>query len=62
MPSEPSSVTVIKDCAGRYFLSFVVEIEPIEVEPENQGVGVDLGLETLATKIRRSAPPIPQSG
>jgi len=49
LPSEPSSVTVIKDCAGRYFLSFVVEVEPIEVKPENQGVGVDLGLETLAT-------------
>ncbi|MDV2993706.1 MAG: hypothetical protein N4J56_003360 [Chroococcidiopsis sp. SAG 2025] len=26
LPSEPSSVTVIKDCAGRYFLSFVVEV------------------------------------
>ena len=26
---QPSSVTVIKDCAGRYFLSFVVEVEPI---------------------------------
>jgi len=49
LPSEPSSVTVIKDCAGRYFLSFVVEIEPIYIEPENQGGGVDLGLETLAT-------------
>jgi putative transposase len=49
LPSEPSSVTVIKDCAGRYFLSFVVEVEPTCVEPENQGVGVDLGLETLAT-------------
>jgi putative transposase len=49
LPSEPSSVTVIKDCAGRYFLSFVVEVEPITVEPENQGVGVDLGIETLAT-------------
>jgi putative transposase len=49
LPSEPSSVTVLKDCAGRYFLSFVVAVEPIEVEPENQGIGVDLGLETLAT-------------
>ena len=27
----------------------MVDVEPIEVEPENQGVGVDLGLETLAT-------------
>lgn len=49
LPSEPSSVTVIKDCAGRYFLSFVVEVDPIRVEPKNQGVGVDLGIETLAT-------------
>lgn len=49
LPSEPSSVTVIKDCAGRYFVSFVVEIQPINVEPKNQGVGVDLGLETFAT-------------
>ncbi|URR36669.1 transposase [Thermosynechococcus sp. HN-54] len=49
LPAEPSSVTVIKDCAGRYFLSFVVEVEPVHIEPKNQGVGVDLGLETLAT-------------
>lgn len=48
LPSEPSSVTVIKDCAGRYFLSFVVEIQSITVEPKNQGVGVDLGLKVLA--------------
>jgi putative transposase len=48
LPSEPSSVTVLKDCAGRYFLSFVVEIQPITVEPKNQGVGVDLGLNVLA--------------
>lgn len=49
LPSEPSSVTVIKDCSGRYFLSFVVEVEPVTVEPKNQGVGVDLGLKVLAT-------------
>src|SRR5439155_23792768 len=28
LPSAPSSVTVIKDAAGRYFASFVVETEP----------------------------------
>jgi putative transposase len=49
LPSQPSSVTVIKDCAGRYFISFVVEIQPVSIEPKSQGVGVDLGLETLAT-------------
>src|SRR5262249_57380357 len=26
LPSEPSSVTIVKDCAGRYFASFVVQI------------------------------------
>jgi putative transposase len=48
LPSEPSSVTVLKDCAGRYFLSFVVEIEP-EIEPaQKPSVGIDLGLKTFA--------------
>jgi putative transposase len=28
LPSEASSVTVVKDAAGRYFASFVVEAEP----------------------------------
>src|SRR5438132_1956475 len=28
LPSAPSSVTVIKDAAGRYFASFVVQTEP----------------------------------
>jgi len=48
LPSEPSSVTVIKDCANRYFLSFVVEIEPIHTVAKNQSVGIDLGIKTFA--------------
>ncbi|RAM48661.1 MAG: transposase [Hapalosiphonaceae cyanobacterium JJU2] len=48
LPSAPSSVTVIKDCANRYFLSFVVEIEPIQSDAKNQSVGIDLGLKTFA--------------
>ncbi len=48
LPSEPSSVTVIKDCANRYFLSFVVEIEPVQAEPKSQSIGIDLGLKTFA--------------
>jgi putative transposase len=48
LPCEPSSVTVIKDRSGRYFLSFVVEIQP-EIKPaQNQAVGIDLGLKTFA--------------
>ncbi|KAF3889382.1 MULTISPECIES: RNA-guided endonuclease InsQ/TnpB family protein [Nostocales] len=48
LPSSPSSVTVIKDCANRYFLSFVVEIEPIHVDAKNQSIGIDLGVKTFA--------------
>jgi len=49
LPSEPSSVTVIKERCGHYFLSFVVEVKPINIKPKNHSVGVDLGLKTLAT-------------
>jgi putative transposase len=48
LPSEPSSVTVIKDCAGRYFLSFVVEIESVTINAKNQSIGIDLGIKTFA--------------
>lgn len=48
LPSEPSSVTAIKDRAGRYFLSFVVEIEPTVKPALNPSVGIDLGLKTFA--------------
>jgi putative transposase len=48
LPSKPSSVTIIKDCSGRYFASFVVEVEP-ELLPESPNkIGIDLGLESLA--------------
>jgi putative transposase len=48
LPSEPSSVTIIKDCANRYFLSFVVEVELIQVEAKHMSVGIDLGIKTFA--------------
>ncbi|MEG3980890.1 transposase [Microcoleus sp. D3_18a_C4] len=48
LPSEPSSVTVIKDCANRYLLSFVVEIQPNRVDAKNQSIGIDLGIKTFA--------------
>jgi putative transposase len=48
LPSAPSSVTVIKDCANRYFLSYVVEVEPIQSDAKNQGIGIDLGIKTFA--------------
>ena len=48
LPSAPSSVTVIKDAAHRYFLSFVVEVEPVQLDAENQSIGIDLGIKTFA--------------
>ncbi|MCC3407986.1 MAG: transposase [Microcoleus sp. PH2017_10_PVI_O_A] len=48
LPSYPSSVTIVKDCANRYFLSFVVEVQPISIDAQNQNVGIDLGIKTFA--------------
>jgi putative transposase len=49
LPSDPSSVTVVKDAAGRYFASFVVQTGANEVLPETTpDVGIDLGLTHFA--------------
>ncbi|WP_367120449.1 RNA-guided endonuclease InsQ/TnpB family protein [Microcoleus sp. PH2017_30_WIL_O_A] len=48
LPSVPSSVTIINDCANRYFLSFVVEINPDIVEAKKHSIGIDLGIKTFA--------------
>jgi putative transposase len=49
LPSNPTSVTVIKDAADRYFVSFVVEINPIQLPDNGVSVGVDLGIIDFAT-------------
>ncbi|NLU84239.1 RNA-guided endonuclease TnpB family protein [Rhodococcus sp. HNM0569] len=48
LPSDPSSVTIIKDSAGRYFASFVVEVDQAPLPEINTEVGIDLGLTTFA--------------
>ncbi|MGW6159141.1 RNA-guided endonuclease InsQ/TnpB family protein, partial [Streptomyces sp. NPDC055144] len=48
LPSAPSSVTVIKDASGRYFASFVVDVEPEPWPVVESEVGIDLGLTTYA--------------
>ncbi|CAM5321502.1 transposase [Streptomyces avidinii] len=49
LPSTPSTVTVAKDAAGRYFASFVVETGTDDTLPETAGqVGIDLGLTHFA--------------
>ncbi|MEV8090491.1 RNA-guided endonuclease InsQ/TnpB family protein [Streptomyces nigra] len=54
LPVTPSSVTVIKDAAGRYFASFVIDTDPEtdqerwdEPEPD-AAIGIDLGLTHFA--------------
>ncbi|MEU8060427.1 RNA-guided endonuclease InsQ/TnpB family protein, partial [Microbispora bryophytorum] len=42
LPSEPSSVTVVKDAAGRYFASFVVETSNQPLPESAAEVGIDL--------------------
>lgn len=49
LPSAPSSATIIKDAADRYFLSFVVEILPTPLPNNNQSIGIDLGIIDFAT-------------
>ena len=49
LPSPPSSVTVIKDSAGRYFISFVVEINPKKLPDNGKSIGIDLGIKDFAT-------------
>jgi len=48
LPAEPSSVTVIKDAAGRYFASFVVQACPEPLPETDRECGVDLGLTHFA--------------
>jgi len=48
LPSAPSSVTVIKDAASRYFASFVIQVEPATLPEAESVIGIDLGLTHFA--------------
>ncbi|GAD84280.1 IS200/IS605 family element transposase accessory protein TnpB [Nocardia asteroides NBRC 15531] len=48
LPSEPSSVTIVKDAADRYFASFVVQADDRSLPEVESEVGIDLGLTTFA--------------
>ncbi|MFC5001979.1 RNA-guided endonuclease InsQ/TnpB family protein [Dactylosporangium cerinum] len=49
LPSEASSVTVIRDAAGRYFASFVVQtVQDETLPPADSEIGIDLGLTHFA--------------
>lgn len=48
LPSEPSSVTVLKNKVGQYHVSFVVEVDIPFIPAQHEAVGVDLGIKTFA--------------
>ncbi|MET7843496.1 RNA-guided endonuclease TnpB family protein [Streptomyces sp. NPDC005356] len=52
LPVVPSSVTVVKDSAGRYFASFVIDTDPAaaaaRMPATEQAIGIDLGLTHFA--------------
>lgn len=49
LPAVPSSATLIKDSADRYFVSFVVEFNPQQLPQNQNSVGIDLGITDFAT-------------
>jgi putative transposase len=51
LPSEPSSVTIVREPDGNYYASFVVDV-PLTPLPEvEREAGVDLGIARLATIV-----------
>ena len=59
LPATPSSVTIIKDGAGRHFASFVVQVERPQLESNGKAVGIDLGgaALTVTSDGEKIAPP-----
>ncbi len=48
LPADPTSVTIVKDAAGRYFASFVVTTTDRPLPGTASQVGIDLGLTHFA--------------
>jgi putative transposase len=46
--AKPSSVTITKDCADRYFVSILVEEDIAHLPPTASSIGADLGLKSFA--------------
>lgn len=49
LPAIPTSATVIKDSADRYFVSFVIDFTPSQLPDNDNSVGIDLGIIDFAT-------------
>jgi putative transposase len=44
---EPSSVTISKDCADRYFVSFAIEEQVFELPKIKKTIGIDVGIKDV---------------
>ena len=51
LPSEPSSVTIIREPDGKYYASFVVDIPATPLPEVEREAGVDVGIARLATIV-----------
>lgn len=51
LPSNPSSVTLIKEADGRYYVSFVVKVEDRTLPVVKKQIGIDFGLAHLAVTV-----------
>ena len=49
LPSEPSSVTIIREPDGHYYASFVVDVAATPLPVVDREAGVDVGISRLAT-------------
>jgi putative transposase len=49
LPSEPSSVTIIREPDGHFYASFVVDVDPTPLPVTGTEAGVDVGICRLAT-------------
>jgi putative transposase len=47
--TQPSSITITKDAAGRYFVTLTIEEDRSKLPPSELAVGIDLGLGRMAT-------------
>lgn len=47
LPSEPSTITISKDAAGRYFVSCLCDFEPETLPVNARTIGVDMGIKDL---------------
>ena len=51
LPSEPTSVTVIREASGKYYVSFVVEVPVTPLPPTDQHGAGDMGLTDLLITV-----------